>query len=126
MCDCAVCVKRPGLLQFETLAAVLQLAGVRAENRDLRRHRVLQAKGRWIARHDQEQRVRAEHDALREIEAKAVEPPRVRRRGWIEQRDRFAREVPQFDELIVADVGMVMDFVDHHRADLRPGVRATQ
>src|SRR6185503_4205637 len=96
------------------------------ENDDLSRHGVLRAKGRRIRPDDQKQRVCIERDVWRKVESEAVQPPGIGGRGRIEQRDRLAREVPQFDELVIADIRMIVNLADDDGADDWPRVDVAQ
>ena len=110
--------------QFETLAAVLQAARERPEHRHVRRHVVLGPERGGIRRHDEQQPVRRQGHIGGEDEIQAGDAPGVGGPERIEQRQGVAIDALQFHELIASGGGMVMDFIQHDRADERAGVRA--
>ena len=113
---------RAGALEFQILAAVLKLSGERTDDWHRRRHIVFRAERRRVGLHEQQKGVGQQREIRREGVTESVQPPGVRRHQRIEERDVRARKIVNFDELIEAEVGVILDFVDDHGTDARAGV----
>ena len=121
--------------QFDALAAIVQLASIRAEKRDAARHIVFRSEGsrlHGIGRIEvdyQNVGSRRYGSVQREAEINPLlQPPDICSVRRVVKVDRRAGDVEQLDEFIdgvvhAAKIGrMVHDFIDHDRADLRVGV----
>ena len=110
------------LLQLEFLAAVLQGASGGAEHGDGRRHLVRGAERGGIGRAEHQQTAGRHLDVGGEGIVEPNQAPRVPGPGRIVKLHRLGRDVLKFHELFTARRRMVMDLVDHHWPDARPGI----
>ena len=117
-------IRRVGPLQRECFAIALQHARVEGKNRHGRWHVVFQTEHRRIGADQQEQSLN--FHAGGKSESCPVELPGVRRMERVIEFHRRRGNVLEFDEFLIAQGGMVLDFVDHHRPDPRHGIRLAQ
>ena len=104
----------------------MQRAGERPEDRNAGRHTIFCPKRGGIAADDQQQAVGREFSAGGEIEADAMQPPRVRGIIRIIKFHRRVGDAFQLDELFIARRRVITNFVDDHRPHPRPGVGRSQ
>ena len=117
-------IRRVGPLQRQCFATALQHAGIKRKNRHVRRHIIFQPEYRRVGANQKEQSLN--FLAGGKPESGSVEFPGVRRMSRVIEFHRRWGDVLQFDELLEAQRGMILDFVDHDRPNSRPRIRFAQ